>query len=82
MDQAIRNLVEFTECTLEAAATTATTHPAALMRLNDRGSLEAGHRADVVLLDPDAQVVATVVAGQIVFLESPERLTGGPHDPA
>lgn len=82
MDQAIRNLVEFTECTLEAAVATVTTHPAALMRLNDRGSLQTGHRADVVLLDPDATVVATVVAGKIVFLERPERLTGGPHDPA
>ena len=82
MDQAIRNLVEFTGCTLEAAVATATTHTAALMRLNDRGSLQTGHRADVVLLDPEAKVVATIVGGEIAFLESPERLTGGFHDPA
>lgn len=82
MDQAIRNLVEFTGCSLDEAVATVTTRPAALMRLNDRGSLQTGHRADVVLLDPDVRVVATVVAGQIVFLERPERLTGEPHDPA
>ena len=82
MGQAIRNLVEITGCSIEAAVATATTHPAALMRLDDRGSLQSGHRADVVLLDRGAKVVATIVAGQIAFLASPERLVGGLYDPA
>lgn len=76
IDQAIRNLVDITGCTLEAAVAAATTHPAALMRLNDRGSLQTGRRADVVLLDQGARVVATVVAGHIAYLASPDRLTG------
>jgi N-acetylglucosamine-6-phosphate deacetylase len=76
IDQAIRNLVEVTGCTIEAAVATATTHPAALMRLHDRGSLQTGHRADVVLLDQDTQVAGTIVAGYIAHLASPDRLTG------
>ena len=82
MDKAIRNLVEFAGCSIEAAVATATAHPAALMRLVDRGSLQNGHRADVVLLDPEAKVAGTIVGGRIAFLASPERLTGGLHDPA
>jgi len=76
MDQAIRNLIQFTGCTLEEAIATVTAHPSALMGLPDRGSLRTGSRADVVLLDPDAQVVATIAAGHIAFLASPDRLTG------
>jgi N-acetylglucosamine-6-phosphate deacetylase len=75
MDQAIRNLVEATGCTIEAAVATATAHPAALMRLHDRGSLKTGHRADAVLLDQGANVVATIVAGHVAYLASPDRLT-------
>ena len=75
IDQAIRNLVEVTGCTIEAAVATATAHPAALMRLHNRGSLQTGHRADVVLLDQDTQVVGTIVAGNITHLASPDRLT-------
>ena len=76
IDQAVRNLVEITGCTIEAAVATVTAHPAALLHLTDRGSLQTGHRADVVLLDPDTQVVATIAAGHIAYLASPDRLTG------
>jgi N-acetylglucosamine-6-phosphate deacetylase len=81
MDRAIRNLAEITGCTIEQAIATVTTHPAALMHLSDRGSLQARGRADVVLLDPDANVVATMVAGQIAYLATPERLNRELHDP-
>lgn len=76
MDQAIRNLIQFTGCTLEEAIATVTAHPAALMGLSDRGSLRTGSRADVVLLNEDAHVVATIVAGRVAHLDSPDRLTG------
>ncbi len=80
LDQAVRNLVEIAECTIEEAIATVTTHPAALMHLSDRGSLHVGCRADVTLLDGGANVVATIVAGQIAYLASPERLSGELHD--
>ncbi|NOX29486.1 MAG: amidohydrolase family protein, partial [Actinobacteria bacterium] len=40
------------------------TNPARLMGLADRGSIEAGRRADVVALDPDDRVVGVWVRGQ------------------
>ena len=37
------------------------------------GALKPGYRADVVLLDAQLQVVATVVGGQVVYLREPAR---------
>lgn len=82
MDRAVRNLVEITGCTLEDAVAAATARPASLMHLSDRGSLEIGSRADVVILDQEANVVATMASGQIAYISAPERLSGEIHDPA
>jgi N-acetylglucosamine-6-phosphate deacetylase len=45
-------------------AVTAT--PASVLGLADRGAVIAGAVADLVLLTPQAEVVATVVGGQVV----------------
>ena len=65
MDQAIRNLVRFTGCSREAAIAAATEAPARLLRDSQRGALRPGRRADLVLLTPQLEVVATVVGGQL-----------------
>jgi alpha-D-ribose 1-methylphosphonate 5-triphosphate diphosphatase len=44
-------------------------NPAAAARLNDRGTIAEGMRADIVLVDPgSSQVVATIAAGRIAYL--------------
>jgi len=63
MDQAVRNLVAFTGCTTAEAIRSATTVPADVLGLTDRGRLDPGARADVVLLDDDLRVQHTIVGG-------------------
>jgi N-acetylglucosamine-6-phosphate deacetylase len=41
------------------------------------GSLAPGYRADLVLLDANLAVVATIIHGEIAYLREPERLHNG-----
>lgn len=66
-DAAMRNLMRFTGCTLAEAAETLTGMPAELLGLHDRGRLQPGMRADLVLLDTDHAVLATWVDGELAF---------------
>jgi N-acetylglucosamine-6-phosphate deacetylase len=65
MDGAIRNLTSRCGVALEDAITAASTTPARLLGLADRGRIAPGARADLVALDPDLHVVQTWVAGRI-----------------
>lgn len=67
MDTAIANVVRQAGVPLAAAVRAASTTPAALVGLDDRGRLEAGCRADVVALDGDLRVTSTWIAGTQVF---------------
>lgn len=61
---------EFAGCSLAEAVATATSVPATLLGIADRkGSLEVGMDADLVLLDADGTVHATLVAGGVVHRE-------------
>lgn len=68
LDQAVRNLLAFTGCSIADAVTTVTATPARLLGLADRGALVPGGRADVTLLDAELRVVATFVGGELVHL--------------
>jgi N-acetylglucosamine-6-phosphate deacetylase len=59
MDVAVRNVVEHANVSLDAALTAASTTPANLLGLHDRGRIAVGCRADLVLLDTalDVQTV-------------------------
>jgi N-acetylglucosamine-6-phosphate deacetylase len=65
LDQAVRNLIAFTGCPLPEALATVTSTPADLLGLTDRGRLRVGSRADLTILDADADLVATIVAGTL-----------------
>jgi N-acetylglucosamine-6-phosphate deacetylase len=65
LDQAVRNLMAFTDCGLTDALATVTSTPADLLGLTDRGRLRVGARADLTILDPAANLVATIVAGTL-----------------
>ncbi|MDJ0497490.1 MAG: N-acetylglucosamine-6-phosphate deacetylase [Acidimicrobiia bacterium] len=65
MDQAIRNLIAFTDCSLGEAIATATANPARTIGDPGRGVLEEGARADITVLGPDLDVELTLVGGTI-----------------
>jgi len=67
LDEAVRNLMAFTGCSLGEASTSASATPARLAQRADLGRLHPGFTADVVLLDAAMKVVATVVDGCVVF---------------
>ena len=56
LDTAVRNLVR-EGLSLPRAVTAASANPAALLGAGDRGKIEAGRRAHLVLLDDDLRVV-------------------------
>jgi len=68
LDQAVRNLITWTGCSLTDAVATVTTTPADLLGLTDRGRLHVGGRADFTILDADARLIRTVVAGKTLFV--------------
>lgn len=66
MADAFRNVVEHCGASLDTAARAASTTPARLLALDDRGRLATGLRADVVALDDHLGVAATWIAGEQV----------------
>jgi N-acetylglucosamine-6-phosphate deacetylase len=67
LDQAVRNLTTFTGCPPELAVRSVTSVPARLLGRADLGSIRPQARADLVLLTPEMNVVATLIAGEIVY---------------
>jgi N-acetylglucosamine-6-phosphate deacetylase len=69
MDAAVRNLVGVVGMPLDAAVAAASAVPAWAAGLGDTGlgHLRADAPADLVVLEPDLSVAATIVAGQAVF---------------
>lgn len=66
MNGALRNLMQFTGVPLEKAWRTASyNQAAALGMLHDRGSIEKGKYADLVLVDQEINVLMTVKKGYI-----------------
>ena len=66
----ISNIMKFTGCSLKEAVNMATKVPAKVFDLNDRGVLEKGKRADMVLFKQEngkIVVYKTIVMGKIVY---------------
>lgn len=66
MDAAVRNVVAEAGVPIVDAVRAASTSPAALLGLRDRGRIEPGAVADVVALGPDLDVRSTWVGGEEV----------------
>ncbi len=73
MIQAVRNCVRFTGCSPHDAVRCASTNPAALLGLEDRGHLRTGAVADLTLLDDRLEVTATICRGTISFVAEHAR---------
>jgi N-acetylglucosamine-6-phosphate deacetylase len=67
MDVAIRNVVRWTDATPTDALRMASEVPARILGLPDRGCIEPGAVADLVLLDHELAVQATITRGQIAY---------------
>ena len=74
MERAVRHMVEASGVALSDALRAASATPMLVARTPGRdrpgsraGTLEPGAPADLVVLDPDLEVVATIVAGQVAF---------------
>ncbi len=63
MDAAIRRMVDEVGVDLEHACRAASTNPAAVLGLSDRGQITPGRRADLTILDVNLHVAGVVVAG-------------------
>ena len=65
MASAVRNMSQLTSCTLADACTMASTTPAAFLGIDDqRGSIEAGQVADLVIMSKDRRVRSALIAGK------------------
>ncbi|MDZ7336628.1 MAG: amidohydrolase family protein, partial [candidate division KSB1 bacterium] len=65
----IFNMMKFSQCSLAEAIQMATTNPARLYQLNDRGEIKVGKRADLVLFsigESDLVIHETILAGREV----------------
>lgn len=64
MDRAIRNVMKYGDWSLSHALRAATFNPARAVNLTQVGRLEAGARADLVVLSPNGEVRKTIIGGK------------------
>lgn len=67
MHLGVKNLKDFAHLSLSEAVNAAALNPARELGLSDRGSLEKGKRADLVLLDENFRISRTYVKGACVY---------------
>jgi N-acetylglucosamine-6-phosphate deacetylase len=70
LGEAISHFIKVTGCSVGDAFRMASTNPATLLNLNDRGTLEPGKRADIILFsmkDYSVQIEKTFVFGKQVY---------------
>src|SRR5580698_4989240 len=63
MDRAVRNVTKFAGWSLQQAVRLATVNPSKVVGLPNRGKLEAGAEADIVVLSPNGEVRTTFIHG-------------------
>ncbi|HEY4668584.1 MAG TPA: N-acetylglucosamine-6-phosphate deacetylase [Tepidiformaceae bacterium] len=77
MDEHFRNVLAFLEVDVSTAFRLCATNPARVAGVENRkGALAHEMDADIVLLDRQLQVEATVCRGEIAFIRDPGRCTG------
>jgi N-acetylglucosamine-6-phosphate deacetylase len=67
MDAAIRNVIDYTGCSLADAARMASATPARVIGLSQKGHIVPGADADLVVLDKSLHVELTIARGEIVY---------------
>lgn len=72
LDKALRNLVSFTGKGVEDLWPLLSKNQSEMLRLTDRGVIEKGRRADLVVLDDNLEVTETIVRGREVYRKEAE----------
>ena len=70
LPKGVGHIMKVTGCGLKKAIQMTTDNPAGLHNLNDRGKLEPGRRADIILFtidDFNMKIMETIVKGNVVF---------------
>jgi len=68
MDKAVKNFMTASGCSLPEAVKAASLNPARLLGIaNRKGSIEEGKDADLVIFDPDFNVLYTIIGGDVVY---------------
>ena len=68
MDQCVRSFREATGCSIAEALEAASLHPAQVLNEHsNKGTLNHGSDADMVILNDDLEVEATCIAGEVVW---------------
>jgi len=68
MDRAVRNIMRLVGTPLQTAVKMATINPAAVVNVDEnKGSLEPGKDADIVIIDDEINVYLTTVKGKILY---------------
>ena len=77
MERALANFMAANSWPLHKAWPATSRNAARALGMDDRlGEIKSGYWADLVLLDEELTVVATIVDGQVVYLRDEERLHG------
>ena len=64
--KAVQNCVEYAEVPLDEALRMASTYPAKVMNLSDRGKIEEGLKANLTIFSEDFQPKYTVLNGEVI----------------
>ncbi len=68
MLDAIKNMKKYCNCSLNKLAIMSSTNPAKLLEIDDnKGSIEIGKDADLILVDKDLNLIKTFVLGKEVY---------------
>ena len=68
--QALRNIMAYTQAPMEKVVPLLTENPAKLIGVwNTKGSITPGKDADLLLVDGEAHIKATIIGGRIVYKE-------------
>lgn len=80
--ECVRNLMQWSGCNVAEAVRCVTENIAELMGEKERGKIEEGRRADLVVLDDEANVLETWVAGRKVWEQEGRRGEKGGWKPS
>ena len=66
-DRLVRNMVNLADVPLIDVVKMASFTPAKILNIRNKGSLEIGYDADIIIFDKNINVISTIVNGNVVF---------------
>jgi N-acetylglucosamine-6-phosphate deacetylase len=67
MNQAIKNMLDFSKCSYEEAFKMASYNVAKHLKLDSKGEIAEGFDADITILDENLEVIKTIVSGEVKY---------------